>query len=145
MFNLIWGIEIKFVMIEINPDLSWDYEGMISQLNCQYKIEMKDIGKIYHISEKTLNWAMIFKKCIYFTKIYFHDFEIRKIWAISRISLLFNLIIIRENLKIVLCSHFISNFGRWRDHFPSVYLCIHTYITYVRFNLHGWWNYSYEY
>ena len=59
VFNLIWGIEVKFVIFEINPDLNWDYEGMILWLNYQHKIEIKEIGKIYHISEKTLNWAMI--------------------------------------------------------------------------------------
>ena len=62
VINLIWRIEIKFIIFEINPDLNWDYQGIMSWLNNFYrKIEIKKIGTIYHISEKK-NWIEAWSK-----------------------------------------------------------------------------------
>ncbi len=79
VLSLLWRI-LKNKVNVINPDLNWDYYGIISRLNFQHKIEIKDIGIICHISEKSLNWAMVFK-IVNFSWIYRYGTGMR-IWDI---------------------------------------------------------------
>ena len=53
--------------------MDWHYEGIVSWLSFQHKLEIKEIGKIYHISETNLSRVMILQN--YF--IYGRKFQIQ--------------------------------------------------------------------